>query len=221
MRLAAVTLLVACSSSPSYDPHPTLPAWMDDARVVVSGHDLDDQMNCRENVCRHNEDVDMTAYAGAFFLVHRTARSQILGPNSALHVLRSSDGKSFDDVATIPAPDDRDLRDPHFFVVGSELHIEAITRVSCSAALDDDCDTITVDTRSTDGVHWTSLANLGPEKWTFWRPKQNGGVFYDAAYDDGDAHVALFSSPDGATWTEGAQIYGADIPSETEIVFMP
>jgi len=163
----------------------------------------------------------MTAYAGAFFLVHRTARSQILGPNSALHVLRSSDGKSFDDVATIPAPDDRDLRDPHFFVVGSELHIEAITRVSCSAALDDDCDTITVDTHSTDGVHWTALANLGPEKWTFWRPKQNGGVFYDAAYDDGDAHVALFSSPDGATWTEGAQIYGADIPSETEIVFMP
>ena len=87
---------------------------MDDARVLVSGHDLEDQNDCRDDICRHNENVDMIAWNGAFWLVHRTARSQILGPNSALHVYRSDDGKSFSQVALIQAPSDRDLRDPHF-----------------------------------------------------------------------------------------------------------
>ena len=38
--------------------------------------------------------------------------------------------------------------------------------------------------------------------------KENVGVYYSAAYADGDKEVDLFSSTDGLTWKQGAQIYG-------------
>lgn len=231
---ALLLLMVACDGAPAgvdagdagdepYDPHPPLPAWMDDARVLVSGHDLEDENDCRDVICRHNENVDMIAWNGAFWLVHRTARSQILGPNSALHVYRSADGASFTQVALIQAPSDRDLRDPHFYVVGSELFIHAITRLPVSSVRDTGVDSISVATHSLDGTTWAPLANIGPETWSFWRVKEENGVYYSAAYADGDQSVSLFSSTDGLAWTQGAPIYGvaADTPLETELVFMP
>ena len=206
-----------------YDPHPTLPSWMDDAHVLVSGHGLESQQDCRDNICPHNENVDMIAWNGATWLVHRTARSQVLGPNSALHVRKSPDGVTFTDVATIQAPSTRDLRDPAFFVVGSQLCLKAITRLPVISARDTGVDSITVETCSIDGVTWSPLMNIGPEQWSFWRPKVSAGVYYSAAYQDGDQTVSLFSSTDGTTWTQGAQVYGvvADTPLETELVFMP
>jgi len=147
----------------------------------------------------------------------------VLGPNSSLHVYRSSDGKSFDDIATIEAPSDRDLRDPHFYVVGSELRIHAITRLPVSSVRDTGVDSISVATSSTDGKTWSALQNIGPTGWSFWRSQKSNGVYYSAAYADGDQSVSLFSSTDGTTWTQGAQVYGvaADTPLETELVFMP
>jgi hypothetical protein len=48
--------------------------------------------------------------------VHRTAGSQVLGPNSSLRVYRSrDDGRHFALQAIIPAPVDRDIRDPSFY----------------------------------------------------------------------------------------------------------
>ena len=47
--------------------------------------------NCRTGVCQHNENTDLTSWHGAIYLVHRTANSQILGPNSSLRVYRSRD----------------------------------------------------------------------------------------------------------------------------------
>lgn len=219
-----IALLLACSSGPSYDPHPALPPWMTDARVFVSGHDLEDQYDCRTQICRHNENVDMIAWSNAVWLVHRTARSQVLGPNSSLHVYRSTDGgNSFADVATIQAPSDRDLRDPSFYVVGSELFIKALTRLPVNSTRDSSVDTITVETHSSDGVTWSPLRNMAPDTWSFWRVKQNAGVFYSAAYQDGDLSVVLFSSTDGNSWTMGPPVYGVstDTPLETELTFMP
>jgi hypothetical protein len=56
-----------------------------------------------------------------------------------------------------------------------------------------------------------------------WRIKQQGGVYYSAAYLDGDQSVTLFSSKDGVAWTKGADVYtvSADTPLETELTFMP
>ena len=223
MRRVAWLALAACSTSSAYDPHPTLPTWMDDARVFVSGHDLEDDYDCTTTICRHNENTDMIVWNGATYLVHRTARSQVLGPNSSLHVYRAPDGQSFTDIATIQAPSDRDLRDPHFFVVGGELFMEAITRLPVESTRDSNVDSISVVTHSPDGATWAPLQNAGPETWSFWRPKEVDGTWYTAAYQDGDVAVTLFSSTDGLAWTMGASVYAvaADTPLETELVPMP
>src|SRR5262249_37090981 len=111
---------VACSSSSSSNgasdtggdtgasctPAPeSQPAWLSDARILACGHH-DKQPDCRDGgICQHNENVDAIAWNGALWIVHRPAMSQVLGPNSALHVYKSTDGgQTFVDVATIPAP---------------------------------------------------------------------------------------------------------------------
>jgi hypothetical protein len=197
----------------------------------------------------------MIRWNGEIYLVHRTANAQILGPNSSLHIYKSTDeGASFQQIATIlappgatdsgadagtadagppdvgfDAPTGRDIRDPAFFIVGDTLHFKAITRTPCPAAggigcaYDSDVNSITVESHSTDGVNWSPLTPIAPVEWGFWRPKERNGVWYAAAYHDGDSQVALFSSSDGVTWTQGAEVYSVstDGPLETELTFMP
>jgi hypothetical protein len=76
---------------------------------------------------------------------------------------------------------------------------------------------------SADGVNWTNDTVVAPHGWSFWRVKENAGVYYSAAYQDGDQQVVLYHSTDGLAWTAGPQIYGvsADTPLETELTFMP
>jgi hypothetical protein len=189
------------------------------SRIIVRGHDTD----CRAGVCPHNENTDLIAWQGAIWLVHRTARSQVLGPNSSLLVYRSTDGgQSFAPVARIPAPPDRDIRDPHFYVVGSELWIKALTRLPVVSFRDANVDTVAVAFHSRDGTSWGAPTVIGPHAWSFWRIRERGGTYYTAAYHDGDTEVALFTSTDGEHWTRGAQVYGvaADSPLETELTFM-
>ena len=182
------------------------------------------QDDCRTNICRHNENTDLYRWNGAIFFVHRTAKSQILGPNSALHVYRSDDeGKTFVPQATLPAPDERDLRDPHFFEVGGELRIKALTRLAVNSTRDSNVDTTPVVFRSTDGKAWSDRVKVTPGGNSLWRPKKQGDTWYSAAYLDGDSGVKLWSSQDGLAWSEGAPIYmkAEDTPLETELVFMP
>ena len=104
------------------------PAFIRSAKILVPG-DLENQ-DCRTGVCQHNENTDLTWWKGDTCFAHRTAGSQVLGPNSSLRVYRSeNDGESFELRAIIPAPPDRDIRDPHFYKVGKRLHIKAITRL--------------------------------------------------------------------------------------------
>ena len=225
--LSAVFSLRCTSSSPAApnDAAIHLPTWLASARVVVSGHDVDDPYrDCRTVICRHNENTDLTTYKGALYFVHRTALSQTLGPNSALHVYRSTDGgRAFIETARIEAPTDRDLRDPHFYVVGGELFIKAITRLAVASARDSNVDSVTVAAHSSDGATWTPLTDVGPHGYSFWRIREHAGVYYSAAYEDGDKSVVLFSSTDGLAWTRGAPVYAvsADTPLETELTFMP
>src|SRR5690242_556498 len=72
------------------------PPWLSDAKILVSGVASSNNDDCRTGLCRHSENTDLTVYKGAIYLVHRTAQSQVLGPNSSLHVYRSTDdGQSF------------------------------------------------------------------------------------------------------------------------------
>ena len=216
--------LLACSSSePEVAASMGGPAWLGQPEILVSGQDATSQ-DCRTDICRHNENTDLVEWQGAIWLVHRTAQSQILGPNSSLHVYQSLDGgQSFVEKAVLPAPVDRDLRDPHFFVVAGELRIKALVRLPVVSVRDSDVDTISVLSRSSDGDTWSDWVDIGPPTWSFWRLREQEGTFYTAAYEDGDLSVRLFSSTDGETFVPGADIYtvSADTPLETELTFMP
>jgi hypothetical protein len=199
--------------------------WLDDARILVDG-DHARATDCRSEICQHNENTDLTTYDGATYLVHRTALSQILGPNSSLLVSRSDDrGKTWRQLAVIPAIEGRDLRDPSFYRIGDKLAVKALTRLQVASLRDRDVDTIAVGSVSPDGGKtWSPLVPIGPPTWSFWRIRDDAhGVHYTAAYEDGDKSVVLFSSTDGTHWAAGAQIYGRaeDTPLETELVFMP
>lgn len=199
--------------------------WYFDDEIIVDGYNSQ-TTDCRSGgICAHNENTDLIAFEGATYLVHRTAESQVLGPNSALHVLRTTDdGGHWEMLANIPALPDRDLRDPHFYVIDGKLAIKALTRLPRTTPRDSNVDTIAVGTQSADsGRTWTPLANIGPVTWSFWSILDVGGVHYTAAYEDGDQSVVLYSSANGIDWTKGALIYGvaADTPLETEIVEMP
>ena len=199
-------------------------SWLVDSRVLQDGvHETNN--DCRTGPCPHDENTDLTSFDGATYLVHRTAESQILGPNSSLRVYRSDDhGGTWNLLAIIPAPTDRDLRDPSFYVDATgALAIKAITRLPVTSSRDTGVDSITIRTTSTDnGMTWSDLEPIGPEMWSFWRVKADtDGTLYSAAYEDGDMAVQLFSSADGATWTPGAMIYSIsdDTPLETELIF--
>jgi hypothetical protein len=229
-----VAALAACGSSSSSPPPSdagsddagyTLAAWMPSAKIVVSGGDPNDfSRDCRSVICRHNENTDLIVWNNAIWFIHRTAVSQTLGPNSALHIYKSTDnGQTFTQTALIPAPSDRDIRDPHFYVVGSELYVKALTRLPVDSARDSNVDTIAVGMHSKDGVTWTDQQPIGPKGWSFWRIRENAGTYYTAAYQDGDQSVVMYTSTDGLTWTAGPSVYtvSADTPLETELTFMP
>jgi hypothetical protein len=198
------------------------PPWLRSPSILVPGDETNS--DCRTGVCRHNENTDLTRWHGSIYLVHRTAGSQVLGPNSSLRVYRSRDGgKTFALQAIIPAPLDRDIRDPSFYEVGKRLYIKAITRVPGFELRDRNADSISVDTYSTDGRTWSALHRIGPERWGFWRVVEQDGTYYSAAYEDGDLRVVLYRSTDGKTWRRGPLIYGVskDTPLEAELVFSP
>jgi hypothetical protein len=106
-------------------------------------------------------------------------------------------------------------------VVGDQLFIEALTRLPVTSSRDSNVDTIAIAFRSSDGLNWMSEGQIGPQMWSFWRPKKQGNTWYTAAYQDGDLGIRLFSSTDGLIWTPGADVYtvSADTPVECELSF--
>ncbi len=208
---------------------PVLPAWLPTAQILVSGETTSND-DCTTGVCRHSENTDLIVWQGAIYLVHRTAESQILGPDSSLRISKSTDGgKTFALQAILPAVAGRDIRDPHFYVVGGDLYIKTLCRLAVNSTRDSNVDTLPQYSKSSDGATWAPLAPFTDGMGTtwnthsFWRIKEQGGVYYSAAYLDGDLSVTLFSSTDGVTWTKGADVYtvSADTPLETELTFMP
>ena len=190
--------------------------------VIVPG-DPSNQ-DCRTGVCQHNENTDLIRWRGDIYLAHRTAGSQVLGPNSSLRVYRSRDGgKTFKLRAIIPAPEDRDIRDPSLYIVGARLFIKAITRLPGFTLRDTGVGSISVEMHSTDGVRWTRPQPIGPARWGFWSVEKHRETYFSAAYEDGDLQVVLYRSKDGRTWNAGPLIYGVaeDTPLETELIFMP
>ncbi len=208
------------------------PEWLQDARILVSRET--ENQDCTTGICRHNENTDLITWKGAIWLVHRTAKSQVLGPNSSLRISRSTDGgATFELQAVVAAPttppDGRDIRDPHFYVVGDTLYIKMLCRLPVLSTKDSNVDTLPQFMSSKDGVTWSALTTYGDGLGTdwnthsFWRIRERDGVYYSAAYLDGDQSVTLFSSTDGVHWGTGADVYtvSEDTPLETELTVLP
>jgi hypothetical protein len=205
-----VALAAGCSSS----------SWLGDAHIGVAGNGVTNH-DCRADICKHNENTDLTVWHGDVYLVHRTAESQMLGPNSSLNVYKWANG-TFTLLKRVPAPSDRDIRDPHFFFVGDELRIKALARLPVVSIRDSDVDTVALMVPALDAS--TSWTEMGPHGWSFWRLRQSPtGEWLTAAYQDGDKSVVLYRSSDGVTFSAGATIYdvAAETPLETELTFMP
>jgi hypothetical protein len=199
LAVSAVAALAALAALASTAGAAARPAWLRSAKIVVRA-DLANQ-DCRTGVCKHNENTDLARWRGAIWFVHRTAGSQILGPNSSLRVYRSKNGgASFALQAIIPAPVDRDIRDPSFYFVGKRMHIKAITRLPGFALRDQNAGSISVEMHSGDGRTWTRPRAIGPVGWGFWRVVRHKGTYYSAAYQDGDLQVVLYRSTDGSRW---------------------
>jgi hypothetical protein len=199
------------------------PPWVVGPSIIVSGEDNDNNSNCRNKICRHNENTDLTIYQGQTWLVHRTAYSQILGPNSSIRVYKSSDhGETFENTAILPAIDGRDIRDPHFYQVGGKLFIKVVTRLPVMSTRDSNVEMISMAASSSDGKTWSKFTELAPKTWSFWRIKEFKGKYYVTAYHDGDTSVVMYSSDDGLTWTQGAVVYdkAKDTILEGELTFM-
>ncbi len=212
--VAAVTTLAACSTSPR--------PWLVNAHIAVAGNGATNQ-DCRSDICKHNENTDLVVWQGDIYLVHRTAESQMLGPNSSLNVYRYTGG-SFVLQKRIVAPSDRDIRDPHFYVVGGQLRIKALARLPVVSVRDSDVDTVSLSTPALDPAPSPEWTEIGPHGWSFWRLRQAPtGEWLTAAYEDGDLSVVLYRSSDGVTFSAGATIYddASQTPLETELTFMP
>jgi hypothetical protein len=148
----ALAVVAVAATVPASAPAGAQLAFIRSAEILVPG-DLENR-DCRTGVCQHNENTDLTR-KGDIYLAHRTAGSQVLGPNSSLRVYRSeNDGESFELRAIIPAPPDRDIRDPHFYQVGKRLHIKAITRLPGFALRDTGAGSISIETHSRNGKTW-------------------------------------------------------------------
>src|SRR5690242_7330587 len=112
------------------------PAWLVSSEILVHGVGVTNKM-CQTAICPHNENTDMIVFKGATYLVHRTAVSQILGDNCALHVYKTTDGGvTFTHLAQINPVTGRDLRDPAFYVVGDQLYMKALTRLPVTLSRD-------------------------------------------------------------------------------------
>jgi hypothetical protein len=200
-------------------------AWLLEAGIAVAASDA--ALDCRGQTCAHNSDTDLVSFGGTLFLVHRTALGDIPSPNASLVVYRrdapTDGGAEFARAALLPAPTNRDIRAPHFFVTGTTLHLIALARLPVVSTRATSADTLTLESHSSDGTTWSALAPVAPDAWSLWRVRENAGTYYAAAYQDGDTAVVLYSSPDGVTWTAGATIYdvAADSPNETELTFLP
>ena len=212
-----LALLAAALLAPSASADDT--PWLRQARILVHA-DLANQ-DCRTGVCRHNENTDLVRWKGAIYFVHRTAGSQVLGPNSSLRVYRS----------TRRRPDVQAARDhpgagrPRYSRPGllqgrrPALHQgdHAAARLRSARRrrrLDLGRDPLARRPRLVGHA-----SAIGPQGWGFWRVVAAGRhVLLRGLRGRRPARRAL-PLHRRAQWTAGPQIYGVseDTPLETEL----
>ena len=165
----------------------------------------------------HNSNTDMIEWRGQFYLSYVSSPYHFGNDASIMHIKRSSDmGHTWDELSTFN-PENDDIRDPKFAVIGERLFLYALKNDSFVAE-----PYITVYSYTEDGENWTEFETV-PELdgWLFWRPKTwDGETFYNAAYWWEHGKSVLLKSSDGIDWEIVSTINEGERNDETEIEFL-
>jgi hypothetical protein len=164
----------------------------------------------------HNSNTDLIYWNDAFHLIHASSPFHFASKDSRLHLLRSEDGRTWEEVARFDAAG-QDIRDPKFAAIGDRLLLYALKNTDWTAEPYQ-----TVYAESSDAVNWSAFRELEPQGWLFWRPKTADGVtWYVPVYWYEHGRSALLRSTDGINWIMHAPIYQGDRNDETDIEFLP
>lgn len=164
----------------------------------------------------HNSYTDLIFWQNHYFLVHSRAPFHTGSIHSRLLVWRSSDARTWTNIATLTVPDE-DIRDPKFALINGLLHLYALKNHN----LEPEPYTTIVAT-SADGETWSEFHEVTPAGWLFWRPKTRDGViWYAPAYWHEHGRSMLFQSTDGLHWSAVSLIHEGDRNDETALAFLP
>ena len=166
---------------------------------------------------QHNSNTDMIRWQGQFYSSYVSSPYHFGNDASVMHIKRSSDmGRTWEELSTFN-PENDDIRDPKFAVIGDRLFLYALKNVSFVAE-----PYITVYSYTENGETWTDFETIpGLDGWLFWRPKtQDGETFYNAAYWWEHGKSVLLKSEDGINWEIVSTINEGERNDETEIEFL-
>jgi len=182
-----------------------------DTDVVVDSWDI-------ANDGQHNSNTDMITWRGETYIAYVSSPYHFSSEASTLHIKHSSDkGHTWVEDSTFN-PENNDIRDPKFAVIGERLFLYALDNNAFNPEPYQ-----TVYAYSENGTDWSPL-ELVPDMdgWLFWRPKtQDGVTFYNAAYWYHHGKSVLLKSTDGIQWEIVSTINEGERNDETEIEFLP
>lgn len=181
------------------------------ADVVVTSWDI-------ANDGRHNSNTDMITWQDEIYIAYVSSPYHFSNESSTLHIKHSGDmGQTWLEDSTFN-PENNDIRDPKFAVIGGRLFLYALDNNSFNPEPYQ-----TVYAYTENGTDWSKLEVVpGVDGWLFWRPKtQDGVTFYNSAYWYHHGKAALLKSTDGINWEIVSIINEGERNDETEIIFLP
>lgn len=167
---------------------------------------------------QHNSNTDMIMWNGETYIAYVSSPYHFSSEASTLHIKHSSDfGRTWVEDSTFN-PENNDIRDPKFAVIGNRLFLYALDN---NAFNPEPYQTVYAYTEN--GKDWSPLELVpGVDGWLFWRPKtQDDVTFYNSAYWYHHGKSVLLKSTDGIHWKIVSTINEGERNDETEIIFLP
>lgn len=165
----------------------------------------------------HNSNTHLICWNGYFYLVYARSRFHMGDENTRLVLMRSADGRDWEEVAVLAGLPGEDIRDPKLAVIDDRLLLYALPNTGFEPEPYG-----TVVATSEDGRDWSAFEPIDPQGWLLWEPKSlDGETWYATAYWHEHGQSALFKSSDGLHWTHVSDIHEGDRNDETANEFLP
>lgn len=156
------------------------------------------------SVMDSNNNVDVVAFEGAYYMGFRTAPHHFAGTETRIVVLRSEDRKTWTHEQTFKVGD-CDMREPRFLVFQDKLFFYFFK--GGSNPLDFEPDHIYATERLNDG-RWADPKPIFNPGYVVWRARARDGVAYMSVYNGAGLYttkerpgeIRLLTSTDGYDW---------------------